>query len=116
MSAAIKMVAFAMGLQAAAVTAFGGVALSTVVVTSSMVRIAEGVVRRISPDMTAKASVGSSLLFGTWLAYASGAVVGTAVFRWTGSSSGLFLSAALVMACVFLERLRQSQVSYHSVV
>ena len=106
MGAALSLVAFAMGLQAAAVTTFGGVALSTVVVTSSMVRIAEGMVQRISPDMTAKAPVGSRLLFGTWLAYASGAVVGAIVFRWVGSNSGLLLSAALVMACVFLARLR----------
>jgi uncharacterized membrane protein YoaK (UPF0700 family) len=46
---ALMLVALAMGLQASAITHFGGTAVSTVVVTSTLARIAEAALDRMWP-------------------------------------------------------------------
>jgi uncharacterized membrane protein YoaK (UPF0700 family) len=49
---AVLIVAFAMGLQASAITHFGGNAISTVVVTSTLARTAEATLDRMLPAIS----------------------------------------------------------------
>lgn len=72
---ALIMLAGAMGLQAASMTRFGTVTISTVVVTSVIVRIVEGkVARRKPPDIALTMPV----LAAAWAAYAIGAAASVA--------------------------------------
>jgi uncharacterized membrane protein YoaK (UPF0700 family) len=75
-AASIWLMAAAMGTQATAMTRFNGVAVSTVVVTSTMTRLAQSVadllVAPFGPRADAAAEPGG-LLIGTWFSYAMGA-------------------------------------------
>jgi len=72
---ALIMLAGAMGLQAASMTRFGTVTISTVVVTSVIVRIVEGgVSKRPPPDIRLTMPV----LAAAWSAYAIGAALSVA--------------------------------------
>jgi uncharacterized membrane protein YoaK (UPF0700 family) len=74
-TAALVMLAGAMGLQAASMTRFGTVTISTVVVTSVIVRIVEGgVSRKKPPDIALTMPV----LAAAWSAYAIGAAASVA--------------------------------------
>ncbi len=76
--ASLALIAFAMGMQATAITQFAGVTLSTVVITSTMARIAEAAADRLSA--VARAPIQAArppwpLYLLTWVAYLAGALV-----------------------------------------
>ena len=74
----VLVIAFAMGLQASAITQFGGVSVSTVVVTSTLARTADAALDRFWPAEGGKLPVVATprLLMLTWLGYLVGAVAG----------------------------------------
>ncbi|MBN9087887.1 MAG: DUF1275 domain-containing protein [Reyranella sp.] len=97
---ALLLVALAMGLQASAITHFAGTAVSTVVVTSTLARIAEATLDRAWPARHPPPSVvmGPRLLALTWTGYLVGAVAGVlliAVLPWP-----LIVPAALLLMVV----------------
>jgi uncharacterized membrane protein YoaK (UPF0700 family) len=71
----VMIVALAMGLQASALTHFGGTAASTVVVTSTLARMGDATLDRLWPgEKRALPRVTTPLLLSlTWLAYLGGA-------------------------------------------
>jgi uncharacterized membrane protein YoaK (UPF0700 family) len=75
---AVLILAFAMGLQASAITQFGGVSVSTVVVTSTLARTADAALDHLWPAEGGKLPVVATprLLLLTWLGYLVGAVAG----------------------------------------
>ena len=71
-----------MGLQASAITHFGDTAVSTVVVTSTLARIAEAALDRMWPTGRALPSVATPRLLAlTWIGYLAGAVGGVLLVR-----------------------------------
>jgi len=73
----LMLVALAMGLQASAITHFGGTSVSTVVVTSTLARIAEATLDRMWPTGRPLPSVATPWpLALTWIGYLVGAVGG----------------------------------------
>ena len=80
---AVLVLAFAMGIQASAVTHFAGAAISTVVVTSTLARTADGAVDALwpRPDAQKPAARTSRLLALTWVGYLVGAVAGTLLLK-----------------------------------
>jgi len=73
----LMLVALAMGLQASAITHFGGTSVSTVVVTSTLARIAEATLDRMWPTGRPLPSVATPRLLAlTWIRYLVGAVGG----------------------------------------
>ncbi len=98
--AAVLVLAFGMGIQASAVTHFAGAAISTVVVTSTLARTADGAVDALWPRGGAGKPVvqTSGRLALTWLGYLVGAVVGVLLlksFAWP-----LLAAAALLLVLV----------------
>ena len=75
---AVLVLAFAMGLQASAITQFGGVSVSTVVVTSTLARTADAALDHLWPAEAGKLPVVATprLLMLTWVGYLVGAVTG----------------------------------------
>lgn len=103
---ALGVTALAMGVQAAALARFAGVALSTVVVTSTMVRIAEANVDflvRLARGRVSAERAPLWLLAGAWLAYAVGAAVAVLL---TPSSATPIVGAAVLVAAVIVLRYR----------
>ena len=97
---ALLLVALAMGLQASAITHFGGTALSTVVVTSTLARVAEATLDRLWPADKARPPTVATprLLALTWIGYLIGAVGGVLlipVLPWP-----LLVPAALLVTVV----------------
>ncbi len=78
---AISVVAYAMGLQASAITRFGRTAASTVVVTSTIARLADAAVDRWAGRPRSDPTPGGDprLLLLTWACYLLGAVAGAAI-------------------------------------
>jgi uncharacterized membrane protein YoaK (UPF0700 family) len=76
---AVMIVAVAMGVQASAITHFGGNAVSTVVVTSTLARTADALLDRLWPGEKKQlpAVTNLPLLGFTWVGYLVGAVAGT---------------------------------------
>ena len=74
----VLVLAFAMGLQASAITQFGGISVSTVVVTSTLARTADAALDRLWPAEAGKLPVVATprLLMLTWIGYLVGAVAG----------------------------------------
>ena len=70
-------IALAMGIQASAILRFSGVATSTVVITSTMARIAEALTDRLwpGPGEHAPPVAGATLLIVTWIFYGIGALI-----------------------------------------
>ena len=105
---ALLMVALAMGLQASAITHFGGTALSTVVVTSTLARIAEAALDRMWPTGRALPSVATPrLLVLTWIGYLAGATGGVLLVRavpWP-----LLVPAALLVIAVIVGDTRHAR-------
>ena len=100
--AALMIVALAMGLQASALTHFGGTAVSTVVVTSTLARIADAVLDRAWPaEKRALPSVAMPrLLMLTWTGYLAGAVAGALLLHVLAQP--LIVPAALLVIVVAL--------------
>ena len=102
---ALGLLAFAMGIQAAAIARFAGTALSTVVVTSTIVKLAEAnldALVRLSGARITKERVPIVLLLATWLAYGVGAVV--AILASAASYVSVALSAGLVIVVLVLRK------------
>jgi uncharacterized membrane protein YoaK (UPF0700 family) len=84
---AVLVLAFGMGIQASAVTHFAGAAISTVVVTSTLARTADGAVDALWPRRTGAAAIPdhgvrlSARLALTWAGYLVGAVIGTLLLK-----------------------------------
>src|SRR5262249_28092243 len=95
---AVLCIAFAMGIQATAVTRFKGAAISTIVLTSTLARLAEATL-----DFIARHEVfgavsqknPAALLAITWVAYAFGAVLAVLLLKVT--SLPLLAAAAIVL-------------------
>ena len=78
----LMLVALAMGLQASAITHFGGTSVSTVVVTSTLARIAEATLDRMWPTGRPLPSVATPRLLAlTWIGYLIGATGGVLLVR-----------------------------------
>jgi uncharacterized membrane protein YoaK (UPF0700 family) len=105
----VLMLAAAMGLQATAVTQFGGVAVSTVVVTSGIARLAERVAdlahrgRQADTDISRRQG---RLQSAAWAGYCAGAAAATGALLLLDSRASLLLPAALLgaLACVLAMR------------
>ena len=99
---AVLVLAFAMGLQASAITQFGGVSVSTVVVTSTLARTADAALDHLWPPEAGKLPVVATpgLLLMTWTGYLAGAVAGGLLlhaFAWP-----LLVPAVLLVIVVLL--------------
>jgi uncharacterized membrane protein YoaK (UPF0700 family) len=99
---AVLVLAFAMGLQASAITQFGGVSVSTVVVTSTLARTADAALDHLWPAEAGKLPVVATpgLLLMTWTGYLVGAVAGGVLlhaFAWP-----LLVPAVLLVIVVLL--------------
>ncbi|MFO1162630.1 MAG: YoaK family protein [Reyranellaceae bacterium] len=98
----VLIVAFAMGLQASAITHFAGTSISTVVVTSTLARTADAALDALVPG-TASVSPATTtprLLLLTWLGYLIGAIAGALLL--TVTSHPLLVPAALLVLVIFL--------------
>jgi uncharacterized membrane protein YoaK (UPF0700 family) len=94
----IALIATAMGMQAVAVTRFRSVVASTVVVTTTMARLAEfGLGWCIArPEARAAApKIAPSLLLAIWMFYGLGAIA--ASFAMTATARPLFFPAAMLV-------------------
>jgi uncharacterized membrane protein YoaK (UPF0700 family) len=106
---ALLLVALAMGVQASAITHFGGTALSTVVVTSTLARIAEAALDRMWPTGRALPSVSTPRLLAlTWIAYLAGAVGGVLLVH--NVAWPLLVPAALLVLAVLAGEARHARV------
>ncbi len=99
---AVLVIAFAMGLQASAITQFGGVSVSTVVVTSTLARAADAALDHLWPAEAGKLPVVATpcLLLLTWTGYLVGAIAGGLLlhaFAWP-----LLVPAVLLVFVVLL--------------
>jgi uncharacterized membrane protein YoaK (UPF0700 family) len=98
-SLAILLIAFAMGIQATAITKFKGAAISTIVLTSTLARLAEATLdffarhKRLS---TVSQKTPAALLAVTWVAYAVGAMLAILLLKVT--QAPLLVAAAIVLA------------------
>lgn len=82
---AVLIVAFAMGIQASAITHFGRAAISTVVVTSTLARAADAALDllwRGEPEAL-PTILNRRLLVGTWAGYLAGAAIGVLLLKVT---------------------------------
>ncbi|HEY2871924.1 MAG TPA: YoaK family protein [Reyranella sp.] len=106
--AALLLVALAMGLQASAITHFGDTAVSTVVVTSTLARIAEAALDRAWPTGRALPSVSTPRLLAlTWIGYLAGAVGGVLLVR--SMPWPLVVPAALLVIAVLVGNTRNAR-------
>ncbi|SKA01223.1 Uncharacterized membrane protein YoaK, UPF0700 family [Enhydrobacter aerosaccus] len=96
------IVAAAMGLQASAITQFGGVSISTVVITSTLARIADSLLDRFRPvdaKSERSAALNLHLLPLSWAGYLAGAFAGTlmiAILPWPLLAAAVLLLLMLV--------------------
>ncbi len=104
----LLLVALTMGLQASAITHFGGTAVSTVVVTSTLARIAEATLDRVWPSGRALPSVATPRLLAlTWIGYLAGATVGVLLVRTVAWP--LLVPAALLLIAVIVGETRHAR-------
>jgi uncharacterized membrane protein YoaK (UPF0700 family) len=97
---ALLIVALAMGLQASALTHFGGAPASTVVVTSTLARVADATLDRLWPlDNILPPVAMPRLLVFTWLGYLGGALAGGLLAQ--AVAYPLLVPAALLLFVVF---------------
>ena len=88
---ALPLLAFAMGLQGAAINRFGGIPLQTVVVTSTLLNLADGCIHRAwGPPMLLHATA--------WLAYGAGAALAVLLSQRFGIPLVLPATALAVVA------------------
>ena len=101
-SLAVMCIAFAMGIQATAVTKFKGAAISTIVLTSTLARLAEATLDFLARHKVLAAVSQKSpaaLLAITWVAYAVGAILAVLLLKLT--SAALLAAAAIVLMLSF---------------
>jgi uncharacterized membrane protein YoaK (UPF0700 family) len=103
----VLIVALAMGLQASAVTHFSGTAVSTVVVTSTLARVADATLDRLwrRPAGSLPIVATPHLLVFTWIGYFAGAVAGTMLLHLIAWP--LLVPAALLLVVIALAPSRQ---------
>lgn len=104
----IWLIAAAMGIQATAITKFAGAAVSTVVVTSTLARLAEAKHDYLAGKLgrePAQAGGPAALLAATWLAYGFGAIVAVLLLK-TTSGAPLLLAAALVLVVLAVRKFK----------
>jgi uncharacterized membrane protein YoaK (UPF0700 family) len=101
---AVLIVATAMGLQASALTHFGGTAVSTVVVTSTLARVADATLDRLWPvSARILPSVATPWLLAlTWVGYFGGAAAGTLLLHLIAWP--LLVPAAILLVVMALSR------------
>lgn len=99
---AVMIVALAMGLQASTITSFGGSAVSTVVVTSTLARAADATIDRLWPGAgkSPPSTTNTGLLTLTWAGYLGGAIVGALLV--TMMQHPLIVPALLLLSLFFL--------------
>lgn len=105
----IWLLAAAMGIQASALTKVHGIAISTVVVTSTMARLAETTVDRLAgdPSPEGRARHAPAALASMWIAYAVGAVA--AVLLMKATSLSLLVPAGVVLLVSLLLKTRSAR-------
>ena len=98
----LMIAVLAMGLQASAITHFGSAAVSTVVVTGTIARIADAVLDSLWPaEKRALPLVATpGLLALTWVGYFAGALAGALLIKVTALP--LLVPAALLVVAIFL--------------
>jgi uncharacterized membrane protein YoaK (UPF0700 family) len=97
----IWLMAAAMGAQASAMTRFNGAAVSTVVVTSTMTRLAQSAADLLVVPFGLKAGAPSEpvgLLLGTWLSYALGAAAAAWLLPWMAQPLAVACAALLALS------------------
>lgn len=98
----LMIAALAMGLQASAITHFGTTAVSTVVVTGTIARIADAVLDKLwfAEKRHLPLVATPRLLMLTWAGYFAGALAGALLIK--VMSMPLLIPAALLIVVVFL--------------
>lgn len=91
----LALIAVAMGFQGAAITRFGGANMSTVVVTATIVRLADHLVENVLPERRGALPGAARLDALAWLAYGAGAALALVAERVTHGA--LFLAAAALV-------------------
>ena len=107
-SAEILLITFAMGIQTTALTRFHGVALSTVVMTSTMARLAESAADRLMRGFGRAAprhGMPSGLLMWTWVAYGGGAAIAGVVVRYIAVPLVLPALVVIVVTALYVRAL-----------
>ena len=102
----LSLITFAMGIQATAMTQFAGITLSTVVITSTMARIAEAFADRLSPaapEPTAK-SPPLPLYLLTWGCYLAGALI-AALGGYAHPLAAMAAAAILILMAAAITRI-----------
>ena len=81
---AAPALAFAMGLQNAAVTRFTGTTLNTVFLTGNLQKMIQILLGRIvhSPEPTPSEATAGNVIAGLWVCYLGGVVLGALASRW----------------------------------
>jgi uncharacterized membrane protein YoaK (UPF0700 family) len=102
----LALVAFAMGLQGAAITRFGPTTLQTVVVTGTMIRLADNVVEHALPERSTPMPGATRLDALAWLTYISGAALAMLAQRAMGRP---LLLAAVALFAVAVETLSEKR-------
>jgi uncharacterized membrane protein YoaK (UPF0700 family) len=99
---AAPVLAFAMGLQNAAMTHFAGTSLNTVFLTGNLQKLVESLLDRDAPRAHARAEgTAVALLSRMWVAYLAGVVLGAVARQWTAYP---LLFAVLPLLAVLLRR------------
>ncbi len=93
---ALALVAVAMGLQGAAVTRFGAAGMQTVVVTATIIRLADHIVANFVPERGGAQGGAARLDALAWIAYGAGAALAMLAERLMRAP--LFLAAAALFA------------------
>ena len=95
---AVLCIAFAMGIQATAITRFKGAAISTIVLTSTLARLAEATLDFLARHRvlaTVNQSSPAALMAITWIAYAVGALLAVLLLKVT--TAPLLVASAIVL-------------------
>ena len=105
----IWLLAAAMGIQATAITRVNGMAVSTVVVTSTMARLAETAVDALAgdPRSESRGNGARTGLASTWLSYAGGAIAAILLMKVT--SLPLLVPAGVVLLVSLLWRTKRAR-------
>lgn len=99
---AAAVLAFAMGLQNAAMTHFAGTSLNTVFLTGNLQKLVETLLtRKAQPARATSEGTAVALLSRMWLAYLAGVVLGATARAWTAHP---LLFAILPLLAVLLRR------------
>lgn len=103
----LSLITFAMGIQATAMTQFAGITLSTVVITSTMARIAEAFADRLSPAAPEPAATAAPLplYLLTWGCYLIGALI-AALGGYVHPLAAMALAAVFILIAAAITRIK----------